>query len=88
MKFLGFAASLLLASAAGAFPYPATPTFTDAKTGFIVRVGEKAGQMVLDGRHPQSRETFHLVVSPDGKVRGTWASQPVDYVMSAGALAF
>ena len=77
MKTIAVLAALMLgAGAANAFPYPGSAQFTDAKTGYVVTVSDKGGEMILDGRHPVTRQTFHITVSQAGQVRGTWGERP------------
>ena len=82
MKVLTTVLLLFLAgTAANALPYGST--FTDAKSGYEVAVSHIGSRMILNGRHPETRKTFRLVVSSSGQVTGTWEGKPVDYMLSS-----
>lgn len=53
--------------------------FTDAKTGYEVRTRMVGSRMILTGVHPTTGQTFRLVASPSGKVKGTFNDRPVEF---------
>lgn len=60
--------------------------FVEKETGYRV-VGRRAvnGDLHLRGKHPETGETFRLVVDDEGHVVGQFEGRPVDYVLNEEA---
>lgn len=81
-KKIALAAVALSVSSAGlALPFQTTDSFVHEKSGYAVKVRDTGNKMYLKGKNPATGETFDLVVSRSGKVKGTFAGRPVEYVM-------
>jgi len=86
VKITALGAALFLgAAAASADGLQPRDTFTDAKTGFVVKVSDQGSKMLLQGLNPASRETFAVTVTRKGEVSGVWRGQAINYTMASGS---
>lgn len=82
MKKLAIAVALLFAGVGSAQAFPHMSSFTDAKTGYVVKVRHTGTKTYMTGRHPEKGTTFKLAVRPSGKVTGTFNGEPVAFKMT------
>ena len=79
------AVMFLGATAANAQGFQPSNTFTDAKTGFVVKVSDQGSKMLLTGVNPATKETFEVTVSRKGEINGVWRGQQISYTIPAAA---
>ena len=53
--------------------------FTHEATGYDVRTRSNGREMCLEGRNPETGQTFSLHLSAAGRVTGTFEGREVDY---------